>query len=228
MVKHSETLALALIAGVVLVVAGIPRTIAAFTMLPGDSVLREIQNRRPVERDNLGVLIVAQGRGLFFGESGRKWTDLGLAQLLLAHEERVQGGIGKEMVSGAIASLKTGLALAPANPFAWTRLAYARSLITGPSPSAASALRMAMLTARYEPRLLFFRLALCLQSWSYFRPDDRELVYRQVHFAWRKNPKRLVELAVRTGRVNVVRAALLLMSRKDLSAFEKRFRERTS
>ena len=95
MVKHSETLALALIAGAVLVVAGIPRTIAAFTMLPGDSVLREIQKRRPVERDNLGVLIVAQGRGLFFGESGRKWTDLGLAQMLLAHEEGVQGGIGK-------------------------------------------------------------------------------------------------------------------------------------
>ncbi len=227
MVKHSETLALALIAGAVLVVAGIPRTIAAFTMLPGVSVLREIQNRRPVERDNLGVLIVAQERGLFFGESGRKWTDLGLAQLLLAYEEAVQGGIGKEMVSEAIASLKTGLALAPANPFAWTRLAYARSLIIGPSPSVVSALRMAMLTARYEPRLLFIRVELCLQSWSYFRPDDRELVYHQVRFAWRKNPKRLVDLAVGTGRVNVVRAALL-RSRKDLSAFEKRLRERTS
>ncbi len=227
MVKHSATLALALIAGAVLVVAGIPRTIAAFIMLPGGPVLREIQNLRPVEREKLDVLIVAQGRGLFFDESGRKWTDLGLAQLLLAREEGMQGGIGKEMVSEAIASLRTGLALAPANPFAWTRLAYARSLITGPSPSAASALRMAMLTARYEPRLLFFRLELCLQSWSYFRPDDRELVYRQVHFAWRKNPKRLVDLAVRTGRVNVVRAALL-RSRKDISAFEKRFRERTS
>ena len=227
MVKHSATLALALIAGAVLVVAGIPRTIAAFTMLPGDPVLREIQNLRPVERDNLDVLIVAQGRGLFFDESGRKWTDLGLAQLLLAREEGVQGGIGKEMVSEAIASLKTGLALAPANPFAWTRLAFAQSLITGPSPSVASALRMALLTARYEPRLLFIRLELCLQSWSYFRPDDRELVYGQVRFAWRKKPKRLVDLAVGTGRVNVVRAALL-RSREDLSAFEKRLRERTS
>ena len=227
MVKHSATLALALIAGAVLVVAGIPRTIAAFTMLPGDPVLREIQNLRPVEQDSLDVLITAQGRGLFFGESGRKWTDLGLAQLLLAREQGVQGGFGKEMVSEAIASLKTGLALAPANPFAWTRLAYARSLLSGPSPSVASALRMAMLTARYEPRLLFIRLELCLQSWSYFRPDDRELVYREVRFAWRKKPKRLVDLAVGTGRVNVVRAALL-RSREDLSAFEKRLRERTS
>ena len=227
MVKHSATLALALIAGAVLVVAGIPRTIAAFTMLPGDPVLREIQNLRPVEQDNLDVLIVAQGRGLLFGESGRKWTDLGLAQLLLAREQGVPGGIKLEMVSPAIASLKTGLALAPANPFAWTRLAYAQSLMTGPSPSVASALRMAMLTARYEPRLLFIRLELCLRSWSYFRPDDRELVYQQVRFAWRKKPKRLVDLAVGTGRVNVVRAALL-RSREDLSAFEKRLRERTS
>ncbi len=91
----------------------------------------------------------------------------------------------------------------------------------------ASCLRMAMLTARYEPRLLFIRLELCLRSWSYFRPDDRELVFQQVRLAWRKNAKRLVDLAVGTGRVNVVRGALL-RSREDLSAFEKRLRERTS
>ena len=227
MVKHSATLALALVAGAVLLVAGIPRTIAAFTLLPGYPVLWEIQHLRPVARDSLDVLIAALGRGLFFGETGRKWTDLGLAQLLLAREEGVQGGIGKELGSQAVASLKTGLALAPANPFAWTRLAYAQTLMTGPSPSVASALRMAMLTARYEPRLLFIRLELSLRSWSYFRPEDRELVYQQVRFAWSRNPKRLVEMAVGTGRVNVIRAALL-RSRKDISAFEKRLREHTS
>ena len=227
MIKNSATLALALVAGAVLLVAGIPRTIAAITLLPGYSVLREIQNLRPVERDSLGVLIASQGRGLFFGETGRKWTDLGLAQLLLAREQGVQDGIGKELGSQAVASLKTGLALAPANPFAWTRLAYAQTLLTGPSPSVASALRMAMLTARYEPRLLFIRLELSLRSWSYFRAEDRGLVYQQVRFAWSKKPKRLVEMAVGTGRVNVVRAALL-RSRKDLSAFEKRLRQRKS
>ncbi len=227
MVKHFETLALALIAGAVLVVAGIPRTIAAFTVLPGNPVLREIQNLRPVERDNLDVLIDSQGRGLLFGETGRKWTDLGLAQLLLAREEGVQGGIGKELGSQAVGSLKTGLALAPSNPFAWTRLAYAQTLMTGPSPMVASCLRMAMLTARYEPRLLFIRVELCLQSWSYFRTGDHELVFQQVRLAWRKNGKRLVDMAVETGQVNVVRAALL-RSRKDLSAFEKRLRKRAS
>jgi hypothetical protein len=129
------------------------------------------------------------------------------------------------MVSQAIASLKTGLAMAPANPFAWTRLAYAQSLMLGPSPSVASALRMAMLTARYEPRLLFIRLELCFRSWSFFRTDDHELVFQQVRLAWRKSRKRLVDLAVKTGQVNVVRAALL-RSRKDLSAFEKRLGKR--
>ncbi len=227
MIKNSATLALALVVGAVLLVAGIPRTIAAFTLLPGYPVLREIQNLGDVGRDSLDVLIASQGRGLFFGETGRKWTDLGLAQLLLAREQGVQDGIGKETVSQAVASLKTGLALAPANPFAWTRLAYAQTLMTGPSPSVASALRMAMLTARYEPRLLFIRLELSLRSWSNFRPEDRELVYQQVRFAWSKEPKRLVDLAVGTGRVNVIRAALL-RSRKDLSAFEKRLREHTS
>ncbi len=223
--RHLATAGLVFLAGAVLLVGGVPRTIAALAMLPGGPVLSEIQNLRPVGRDDLEILIASQRRGLRFGESGRKRTDLGLAQLLLAREQAGLGGIKIEMVSQAIASLKTGLALAPANPFAWTRLAYAQSLMTGPSPSVASALRMALLTARYEPRLLFIRLELCLRSWSYFKPEDRELVFQQVRLAWRKNGKRLVELAVKMGQVNVVRAALL-RSRKDLSAFEKRLDKR--
>ncbi len=227
MTRHLATAGLVFLVGAVLLVGGVPRTIAALAMLPGGPVLSEIQNLRPVGRDDLEILIASQRRGLRFGESGRKWTDLGLAQLLLAREQGVRGGIKVEMVSQAIASLKTGLALAPANPFAWTRLAYAQSLMTGPSPSVASALRMALLTARYEPRLLFIRLELCLRSWSYFRTGDHELVFQQVRLAWRRSHKRLVDVAVKTGQVNVVRAALL-RSRKDLSAFEKRLRERAS
>ena len=227
MTRHLATAGLVFLAGAVLLVGEVPRTIAALVMLPGGPVLREIQNLRPVGRDDLEILIASQRRGLRFGETGRKWTDLGLAQLLLAREQGVRGGIKIEMVSQAIASLKTGLALAPANPFAWTRLAHVQSLMTGPSPSVASALRMAMLTARYEPRLLFIRLELCLRSWSFFRTDDHELVFQQVRLAWRKNGKRLVDMAVKTGQVNVVRAALL-GSRKDLSAFEKRLRKRAS
>ncbi len=210
-----------------MLVGAVPRTIAALAMLPGGPVLSEIQNLRLVGRDDLEILIASQRRGLRFGESGRRWTDFGLAQLLLARQQGVPGEIKIEMVSQAIAYLKTGLALAPANPFAWTRLAYAQSLMMGLSPSVASALRMAMLTARYEPRLLFIRLELCFQSWFYFKPEDRELVFQQVRLAWRKNGKRLVDMAVKTGQVNVVRAALL-RSRKDLSAFEKRLGKRGS
>ena len=225
--RHLATAGLVFLTGTVLLVGGVPRTIAALATLPGGPVLHEIQSLRPAGRDDLEILIASQRRGLRFGASGRKWTDLGLAQLLLAREQGVSGGITVEMVSPAIASLKTGLALAPANPFAWTRLAYAQSLITGPSRSVASSLRMALLTARYEPRLLFIRLELCLRSWSFFKSDGHELVFQQVRLAWRKNGKRLVDLAVETGQVNVVRAALL-GSRKDLSSLEKRLRKRGS
>ncbi len=227
MTRHLATAGLVFLSGVALLVGAVPRTIAALAMLPAGPVLHEIQNLRSVGRDDLEILIASQRRGLRFGESGRKWTDLGLAQLLLAREQGVRGGIKVEMVSPAIVSLKTGLALAPANPFAWTRLAYAQLLMMGPSPSVASALRMAILTARYEPRLLFIRLELCFQSWSYFKPEDRELVFQQVRLAWRNSRKRLVDVAVKTGQVNVVRAALL-RSRKDLSTFEKRLRKHGS
>ncbi len=227
MTRHLATAGLVFLSGVALLVGAVPRTIAAVAMLPAGPVLHEIQNLRSVGRDDLEILIASQRRGLRFGESGRKWTDLGLAQLLLAREQGVRGGIKVEMMSPAIVSLKKGLALAPANPFAWTRLAYAQLLMMGPSPSVASSLRMAMLTARYEPRLLFIRLELCFQSWAYFKPEDRELVFQQVRLAWRKRHKRLVDVAVKTGQVNVVRAAVL-RSRKDLSTFEKVLRKHAS
>ncbi len=225
--KMSPGLALALFVGTVMIVFGVARTISAFSMLPGTPVLKNIQSLNSVQADGLELLIASRKRGLRWSDSGRAWTDLGLAQLLLATTEGIDGERRRSLVNEAIVSLNAGLALAPANPFAWTRLAYAESLAKGPSPQVVSALRMALFTAQYEPRLLFVRLELCFQVWSQFDAGDRDLIFKQVRFAWRIQPKRLVELALRIGKVNLVRASLL-SSREDLSEFEKVLREQRS
>ena len=114
--RHLATAGLVFLSGVALLVGAVPRTTAALVMLPAGPVLHEIQNLRSVGRDDLEILIASQRRGLRFGESGRKWTDLGLAQLLLAREQGVRGRIKVDMVSPAIQSLKTGLHWRPRTP----------------------------------------------------------------------------------------------------------------
>jgi len=200
---------------------GAPRTIAAFVSLPGDYVLERIQIGESVSTRNLETLIISRERALAWVEVGRVQTDLALAQLVLAEASGENGAYDQAGVARAIESLRAGLARAPARPYAWVRLALAELEAGGPSPEVAKPLEMALITARYIPRLLFVRLELCLIAWPDLNSDARDLVFQQVRIAWHRSPDRLVDLALLMERLDVVRTALLI-SPVELEAFEKR------
>jgi len=216
---------LPLLLAVGLLYLGAPRTIAAFVSLPGDYVLERIQIRESVSARNLETLIISRERALVWVEAGRVQTDLALAQLVLAEASGEDGAYDQAGVARAIESLRAGLARAPARPYAWTRLALAELEAGGPSPELAKPLEMALITARYIPRLLFVRLDLCLVAWPYFDSDAREMVFEQLRIAWHRSPDRLVELALIMERLDEVRTALLI-SPLELEAFEKRLQRR--
>ncbi len=210
---------LTVLVGAILLYLGVPPTIDAIWRYSGDRTLRAIQAQETVSNEEVEDLIEVLDRSLFLVESGRKWTDLGLAQLL--RSARITGQTeSRELLVGARASLREGSALGPANGFAWTRLAYVETLISGPSAEVARILEMAILTAPFDPRLLFFRLQLCFLAWPYFDQEARDLVLQQVRHAWREAPGQLVDLAVAAERVDVVRAALS-RSPDDLEHFEE-------
>ena len=212
---------LSLFVGAVLLYLAAPRTIAAFVMLPGNQALRDVQEQRPLADEDVATLAASRERALSWAESGRTWSDLALVQLLEAFAGGALDRPNEERVEQAIASLKEALRLAPANPYAWTRLAYAEVLTAQSSPAVVAALRMAILTATHEPRLVLPRLELCLIMWRHFELEDRDLVLRQARLAWRADPDRLVQLARRWNRLGVVRAALAA-SPRDLAKFEIR------
>ena len=199
--------ALGLAAGASLLFLGVPATIDAFLSIPANSVLLKLQNGEPVSKEEISLVIDSKRRSLSWLEDGRKWADLAAAQLLLA-EQMGDDESGQDLNSEARRSLKIGLGLAPADAFAWTRFAYADFLISGPSAPVATALQMAILTAPYNPRLLFLRLQLCFVVWPHFMPTDRDLVYQQVRFAWKDDPKRLVTIAWDLHQIGLVRTAL--------------------
>ncbi len=215
------SVAVSLLLAAVLLYLAVPRTIAAFLERPEDSTLLMLQFGGPVSVAELERLIASQERALEWHESGRLYTDLGLAKLVLATELAGDDDIDPGRMVEVIRLLRTGLTKAPARPHAWTRLASAELITRGPSPEVAVALEMALLTAPYDPRLLFARLELCLIAWSELSPTTRDLVYRQVRFAWNRSRDRLVELAVISNADDIVRIALS-GSPDDLAEFEER------
>ncbi len=207
-----------------LLALGIPRTLSALVMAPSAPVLRKLQNLQAVETAELETVVAAQKRGLAWSSRGRTLTDLGLAQLLIAERLAEDDPERRRQIEKAVASLNSGLALAPANPYAWTRLAYAAFQLDGWTEPALSALRLAFVTAPYDPRLLLSRLRLSFLAWPDLPREDRELVLQQVRQAWRRDPDELTLMAVDFEQINLLRAALL-RDPEDLAAFEERLRK---
>ena len=220
LVRAAPGLALTLIVGGVLLALGVPLAGDAITKISGNPVLKRIQNHESVSRGQLEDLIRSREDALYWRESAETWSELGLAQLLLASQAEIDNQKKRDLIIASISSLKKSLARAPADAFVWTRLAYAQLLLSGPSPEVATTLRMALQNAPYEPRLFAVRLELAFLAWPYLGPDDHDLVLQQVRWAWRNRRGGLVGLARSLDRIDVVRAALS-REPEELLRFEK-------
>ena len=214
----------AFVVGGMLLVLGVPRTIAAFIAIPGSVVLDKIQELDVVTVEELQMLIATQHRELVWNNSGRLQTDMGLSQILLAEKYGQNDSRRIEAIGKAIKSLKVGLSKAPANPFAWTRLAYALALKDGVSAQSIAALILGTELAPFEPRLAFARISFGFAAWRHLQPSERELIFRQVRDLWNTWPhnKDLVKYAVKSGQVNFIRAALI-PNPSELAKFESLF-----
>lgn len=192
--------------GAAVLILGVVRFGASMTMLPAGPILEAIQSREQVSDKALEVLISANERGLDWVNSGRVLTDLGLARLLA--RERVESKAEKKaLLNAAIDDLERGLALAPANAFAWTRLALGRMLRDGATPDMIPPLRMSFLTAPYDPRLTNARLRLGLLAWPHLSRTERSQMVEQMKYSWRDDPDGLITLAKQTKRHRIIQAA---------------------
>ena len=221
--KSVSAVAIALVLGMALLWLGVPRLVAAFLMLPGDSTLSRLQEQQAIAPNELETVIESRAAALRWVSSGRLYTDRALGRLL--QEEGTGPGAQAKNSSRfdqAIRDLKAGLAVAPADPYAWARLALAKHLVDGPSPEVASALVMSLLTGPYEPDMIPLRLELAFENWAHLPQQDRELIDQQVRYAWSRSKKRLLRMAREPERLAVIRAALAKDPR-ILAAFEKRF-----
>jgi hypothetical protein len=213
----AAAVAMALVVGALLVFLSMPRILAELNLIPANGLLDEIRSAENARVDDeqagsLGDAIGGLRRATsFVGNNGRVYTDLALAKL--REMDRAGAGTeeGRALLDAAISDMQQGLALSPANSFAWARLSYALLLRDGATDAVLDALRMSYQMAGLNDKILFFRTDLSLGLWKELDKDLKDATVRQIAFYWEsrwRDRKQLMWLGCRHDAIFVINLAV--------------------
>lgn len=143
---------------------------------------------------------------------GRRWAAFSQAALDAAERP---GAAAAGLAAETEAAAERGLALAPAQPSAWARLALLR-LNRGDHDGARAALTLSWRTGPEIRGLAWLRSTLALFHWEGLDADGRRAAGRDLRRLWRQRPsaalpyprQALVRFAHGIGRLDAVRDAL--------------------
>ena len=140
--------------------------------------------------------------------TGTAWAELGAAFLIQASREGFDSRRGQVLLERSIEAHSRSLALEPADSYVWTRLARTAMTRDGPTPGLAPYLRMAILTAPREPKLVLARLDLAFVAWHLMDNTTRALINEQIVIAAGFYAKRLARLTKERYALTIVSQAL--------------------
>ncbi len=203
--RHAVPL-IGFLAGVLVLGLAVPRTIAAFQLLPAGPVLDGVRSGKAVSGESLRAVISSQEDALGWLSSARIQEDLGIAHLELAKRQGYGGSeTGRRHLSDGLRALKAGLSLSPADPYAWARLAFIRIKNGGSATGVKRALLLSFLTGPYEKRLAISRIQYAILLWGRLSADERSLVLDQISWAERTGKRRaLVAMAKRDSKADAI------------------------
>lgn len=201
----------------ILLVLAAPRVVASFVTFSGPAELRAVLRKEKVPNESLRVLQSSLEERLNWVSSPRMASDLGLA-IVLQYQRMFEIDLLRKAEDALVASVKG----APANPYAWTRLAYVYHYQAPGGHNherLSEALSLSILTGPHEPPLLSARLALGLSYWPMLNDEVKRLLAQQIRYA------------VETGRVRELvdlasgnKATRMVI--RDALAFDPSFLER--
>jgi hypothetical protein len=195
-----------------LIVLALPRLVGALVQVPHEPLIAPVaalgtQTDRARRADNIDLEIAGRLQALEWIDDGRVWRALGAAQLKKA-SSGLPGKARRAALASARASLTESLKRAPANPFAWSRLAYVEFISGGETAALERALTMSMATGALEQRLVFSRLGIALMVWGDLTPTTRRRMAADIRTAARLDADRLNTIIRRTGAADIVRSLL--------------------
>lgn len=200
--------AFAAVLGGLLIGMALPRLVGSIILAPQDDAVTRLARGDKVSTADLGAAEASRRRALAVLQSGRTWTELGAIYFERARRLAPRHHGHDVFLNRSIGALRRGLAIAPAQPFAWTMLAQASLARDGAVPTVAQSLRMAIQTAPASPSLVIPRIEIALASWTSLDTETRDLVAGQVFLAVDRTPVQLAKLARRRYELRRVRDIL--------------------
>ena len=185
-----------LLLGVFVSVLAVPRFIAALVSIPGDAVQFELTRGQPVADDALRLFIENRIGALHWLDDPAYYRDIGIAATLLAFRRDFTDHSSTLLLEESEVTLRSALRLAPVDPGAWARLAYAHQLLSAPASQITADLRASLRTGPYDPGLLESRLRIAIALWSELEANDRSAFLEQVRVLWRHDPEVIARISL--------------------------------
>ena len=211
LIRLAPPIAFVLAAGLLTVWLAIPRLASAIHTASYDQTFRDLgEIRRPREIGSMELALAAESRreALSCLSTGAAWAELGAAYLIEAAREGYDGRRGQVLLERSIEAHRQALVLEPGDSYVWTRLAHTVLTRDGPTPGLALYLRMAILTAPREPKLVLARLDLAFVTWHLLDNSTRALLEEQIVIVAGFYAKRLARLTKERFALGIVRPAL--------------------
>lgn len=209
----------AIAAGIVLLVLGLPRLVAAVIALDPQNVVSRVHSggRMPsAELEDAGHQLALAGNWVMDGElAGERSLVLMWAALDAAGPDAYARQMA-EAEAGAVAAL----AAAPVQPGTWARLAWMRE-VRGDIPGAVAAFRMSMLSGGFVPAMMKSRVDQGLRLRPHLDQETERLWMRQIRLAWVIAPNFVEVLGRQAETQHLVSDALAGLSDFERARFRK-------
>lgn len=171
-----------------LLIAAVPRVIAGVIAMPYDPLPDAASGQEQLPR--LTRAAAAFESAIDWHDDAAYWGLLAQVHYRIAGTARASDR-QEEALQRTVDAQTESLRRQPVDPAGWTRLAFARLRLTGPTDQVATAYRQAIQTGAFVPRLLAPRAAIGLIAEQELDSDLLALADRQLELAALHTPKRL-------------------------------------
>lgn len=204
-----------------LFLAGTRQFAAGLAVLPGNATLSALRERTSVAPADLDSFIATEQASLALLDRADGWSNLSLAYALRAEtsEDRMS------LLVKAHDAVSKSLALAPANPYGWARLAAIERQLGYENAAVAGHWRQSVTTGPNEDRLFVARIGMAVTLWPDLTRDDQAEVWREIRDLWSMDQGTVLSLARDDFSTNVIRAALAV-DLQQFRLFDRMVRDR--
>lgn len=192
------------VAGLALILA-LPRFVEGLLVLPGNAAIESLGNRTAAA-ETIDSLITSRERSVSILGRGKYHSDLAAA--LITKSRTLPLNERKDILNQAVAEAEAAVAAAPADAYAWHRLALASFSRDGSSQQAVNEELSSITVGPYVNDLMIPRLDLLFASRVDLDPELDDILDDQIRMSWKRDFHSMVRIIRRNGAADIVRRAL--------------------